>query len=93
MDVPPDETEDAETKDAVFECALTELLAEGIATDVRPLLKKFQKAPAAVAEAFALLPPSVHHFFSFCRRRAISRELVGIRAQRQRWRVASMLRR
>ena len=26
---------------------------------MRPLLQKFQKAPAAVAEAFALLPPSM----------------------------------
>ena len=39
----------------IYECALAELLAEGVATDVRPLLQKFQKAPAAVAEAFALL--------------------------------------
>ena len=59
MDVPPDETEDAETEPALYECALTELLAEGIDTDVRPLLKKFQDAPATVAEAFARLPPSM----------------------------------
>ena len=58
MDVPPDETEDAETKDAVFECALAELLTAGIAADVRPLVQKFQKTPAAFAEVFALLPPS-----------------------------------
>ena len=32
MDVPPDETEDAETEPALYECALTELLAEGIDT-------------------------------------------------------------
>ena len=59
MDEPPDETEDAETEPALYECALTELLAEGIDTDVRPLLKKFQDAPATVAEAFARLPPSM----------------------------------
>ena len=56
MNVPPDETEDDETEHAVYECALAELLAEGVATDVRPLLQKFQVAPATVAEAFALLP-------------------------------------
>ena len=42
MDVPPDETEDAETEHALYECALAELLAEGVAEDVRPLLQKFQ---------------------------------------------------
>ena len=47
MDVPPDEAEDDKTEHALYECALTELLAEGVATDVRPLLQKFQKAPAA----------------------------------------------
>ena len=60
MDVPPDETEDAETEHAIYECALAELLAAGVGADVdvRPQLQKFQDAPAAVAEAFALLPPS-----------------------------------
>ena len=59
MDEPPDETEDAETEPALYECALTELLAEGIDTDVRPLVQKFQDAPATVAEVFARLPPSM----------------------------------
>ena len=59
MNFSSDETEDDATEDAVYECALAELLAERVATDVRPLLQKFQKAPAAVAEAFALLPPSM----------------------------------
>ena len=54
MDEPPDET-----KDAVFECALAELLTAGIAADVRPLVQKFQKTPAAFAEVFARLPPSM----------------------------------
>ena len=66
MNVPPDETEDDETEHAVYECALAELLAEGVATDVRPLLQKFQVAPAAVAEAFALLPPSMHDGLVTC---------------------------
>ena len=68
MDVPPDETEDAETEDAIYECAFAELLAEGIAEDVRPQLQKFQDAPAAVAEAFALLPPSVQEQLGRCAR-------------------------
>ena len=58
MDEPPDETEDAETEPAVFECALAELLAAGVAVDVRPLLQKFLDAPATFAEAFTL-PPTV----------------------------------
>ena len=45
MDEAPDET-----KDAVFECALAELLTAGIAADVRPLVQKFQKTPAAFTE-------------------------------------------
>ena len=40
MDVPPDETEDAETEHALFECALAELLAKGVAADVRPQLPR-----------------------------------------------------
>ena len=59
MDVPPDETEDAETKDAVFECALAELLHAGVAADMRPLVQKFLDDPAAFAAAFTLLPPKV----------------------------------
>ena len=54
MDEAPDET-----KDAVFECALTEFLTAGIAADVRPLVQKFQTTPAAFAEVFARLPPSM----------------------------------
>ena len=42
MNFSPDETEDDETEHAVYECALAELLAEGVAADVRPLLQKFQ---------------------------------------------------
>ena len=59
MAKPPDETRGAEIIDAIYECALAELLAEGMAADVRPLLKKFQDAPATFAEAFTLLPPTV----------------------------------
>ena len=41
MAEPPDETEGAETGDTIYECALAEVLAEGIAEDVRG------EAPAA----------------------------------------------
>ena len=34
MAEPPDETEGAETGDAIYECALAEVLAEGIAVNV-----------------------------------------------------------
>ena len=53
------QTEDAETDDAIFECALAELLAAGVAADMRPLVQKFQDDPAAFAAAFTLLPPKV----------------------------------
>ena len=42
MNFSSDETEDDETEDAVYECALAELLAEGVAADVRPLLQKLR---------------------------------------------------
>jgi hypothetical protein len=41
----------------IYECALAELLAEGVAEDVRPLLKKWIESPAALVEAYQLLPP------------------------------------
>ena len=43
----------------IYECALAELLAAGIAADVRPLLQEFMSMPAALAEAYQLLPPAV----------------------------------
>ena len=39
----------------MYECALTELLAEGVAEDVRPLLKKWIESPSAVVEAYERL--------------------------------------
>ena len=61
MAKPPDETRGAKTGDAIYlyECALAELLAEGIADDVRPQLQKFRDAPAALGEACERLPPAV----------------------------------
>ena len=44
---------------ALFECALAELLAAGVADDVGPQLQEFLAEPAALAQAFARLPPSV----------------------------------
>ena len=59
MAEPPDETKGAETGDAIHECTLAELLAEGIANDVRPSLQKFLDTPAALGEACERLPPAV----------------------------------
>jgi hypothetical protein len=39
----------------IYECALAELLAEGVAEDVRPLLKKWIESPSAVVEAYERL--------------------------------------
>ena len=49
------EEEEAAPK-PIYECALAEMLVEGVTADVRPLLRK---GVAAVAEAYALLPPTV----------------------------------
>ena len=43
----------------IYECALAELLAAGVGADVRPQLQKFTGTPAALAEAYQLLPPTV----------------------------------
>ena len=37
MAKPPDETRGAKTRDAIYECALAELLGEVIADDMHPL--------------------------------------------------------
>ena len=62
MAKPPDETRGAKTGNAptiyIYECALAELLAEGIANDVRPSLQKFLDTPAALGEACERLPPA-----------------------------------
>ena len=41
----------------LFECALAELLAEGVAEDVRPTLQNFINAPDNILQAYELLPP------------------------------------
>ena len=43
----------------IFERALAELLPAGVGADVRPLLQEFMSMPAALAEAYQLLPPAV----------------------------------
>ena len=52
-------SEDAEEAPGIYECALAELLAAGVGEDVRPQLQKFMDRPAALAEAYQLLPPTV----------------------------------
>ena len=52
-------SEDAEEAPGIYECALAELLAAGVGADVRPLLQEFMDRPAALAEAYQLLPPTV----------------------------------
>jgi hypothetical protein len=42
----------------MYECALTELLAEGVAEDVRPLLKKWIESPSAFVEVYERLSVS-----------------------------------
>ena len=42
----------------IYECALAELLAEGVAEDVRPLLKKWIESPSAFVEAYERLSPA-----------------------------------
>ena len=44
---------------AMFECALAELLAEGVAADVGPLVQKFKDDPASLEEAYKKLPTTV----------------------------------
>ena len=39
----------------MYECALTELLAEGVAEDVRPVLEQWIESPKAFAEAYEKL--------------------------------------
>ena len=39
----------------MYECALTELLAEGVAEDVRPVLEQWSESPKAFAEAYEKL--------------------------------------
>ena len=47
-----DESSDEEHADGgLFECALAELLAEGVADDVRPTLQNFRQAPAKILQA------------------------------------------
>ena len=43
----------------MYESALTELLAEGVAEDVRPTLKKWIKSPSALVEAYERLSPAL----------------------------------
>ena len=49
-------SEEEEEALPIYECAYAELLAAGVDADVRPLLRK---GVAALAEAYALLPPTV----------------------------------
>ena len=42
----------------IYECALAELLAEGVARDVRPLLTKWIELPKALAEVYQKLSPA-----------------------------------
>jgi hypothetical protein len=42
----------------IYECALAELLAEGVAEDVRPLLKKWIESSSAFVEAYERLSPA-----------------------------------
>ena len=39
----------------IYECALAELLTEGVAEDVRPLLKQWIDSPSAFVEAYEKL--------------------------------------
>ena len=51
------EEEEAAPK-PIFECALAELLGAGVTADVRGQMQKFEDTHAAVAEAYARLPPT-----------------------------------
>ena len=65
MAEPPDETEDAETEDAIYECALAELLADPTSPAIRPWASGVRSrtklggqppASAAAAEGTAFAP-------------------------------------
>ena len=43
-----DSSSEEEEAPPIYECALAELLAEGVAEDVRPLLQEFTDTPAAL---------------------------------------------
>ena len=49
----PDATEEG----GLYECALTELLAEGVDEDVRPLVNKLIDDPHLLEKTFRMLPP------------------------------------
>ena len=53
-----DSSSEEEEAPPIYECALAELLAEGVAEDVRPLLQEFTDTPAALVEAYQLLRPA-----------------------------------
>ena len=54
-----DSSSEEEEAPPIYECALAEVLAAGVGADVRPQLQKFTGTPAALAEAYQLLPPTV----------------------------------